>query len=278
MYSSRLSGLGEDRGLRPSGEPVADWALEVKSLSRSFRSPKGEDVTILGDVDFHVTRGSLVSVVGQSGAGKTTLMRCMAGLLPATSGEVRVNGQAIAGPPPNLALILQDYSRSLLPWMKVASNIALPLRGQGVGKRERMRRAEEALEHVGLAGRGAQYPWQMSGGMQQRVSIARALAYEPDILLMDEPFASVDAQTREDLEDLTHTVHREYGMTIVLVTHDIEEAIYLADRVVVLRGSPSRVSKVYPVPLGNFRDQVSTKVMPEFGDLRTHIRNDIRAG
>src|SRR5205085_1230192 len=156
----------------------------------------------VGDVSFAVEDRELVCVVGPSGCGKTTLLKCIGGLLQPTRGEVLVAGKRVAGPPEEMALVFQEYSRSLMPWLSVRGNVALPLRHKRLARRERSALVEDALRSVGLAGFMDHYPWQLSGGMQQRVAIARALAYQPAILLMDEPFASVDAQTRGDLEDL----------------------------------------------------------------------------
>jgi NitT/TauT family transport system ATP-binding protein len=167
--------------------------------------------------------------------------------------------------------VFQDYGRSLFPWFTNGRNISLPLRARKVAKAERERRVQEVLQAVGLGHVEKQYPWQLSGGMQQRVAIARTLSYRPDLLLMDEPFASVDAQTRFDLEDLILRVRREAGITVVLVTHDIDEAIYLADRIVVLSGSPSRVREIVDVPLGADRNQVATRSSQEFLALRGHL-------
>jgi NitT/TauT family transport system ATP-binding protein len=218
-----------------------------------------------------VRPGAFVCIVGPSGAGKTTLMRCMCGLLSPSSGTVVLDGQPINGPPERLALVFQDYSRSLLPWMSVGGNIMLPLRSKGVDKAERWRRATEALAAVGLDGVAALYPWQLSGGMQQRVAIARALAYQPEALLMDEPFASVDAQTRADLEDLILGLRDRLGLTVILITHDIDEAVYLADDLIVLTGAPARVQDIISVPLGRGRDQVLTKSRTDFAELRARV-------
>ena len=173
-----------------------------------------------------------------------------------------------------LALVFQEYSRSLFPWMNVRQNVAFPLRG--VKKAEARAIVEASLASVGLEGAMDRYPWQLSGGMQQRVAIARALAYQPSILLMDEPFASVDAQTRADLEDLVLQVRREYDVTILFVTHDIDESVYLSDRIVVLSGAPTRVQEVLDVPLPQPRDQVATKELPEFAALRAHVWRSIK--
>ncbi|HZA02855.1 MAG TPA: ABC transporter ATP-binding protein [Hyphomicrobiaceae bacterium] len=201
------------------------------------------------DLTFEVSAGEIVSIVGPSGCGKTTLLKALAGLLTPTSGMIRFQSQVVRGVPDGLAMVFQEYSRSLLPWTTVHANIELPLRYQPIDSIERTQRVAESLQAVGLSGFGDRYPWQLSGGMQQRVAIARALAYHPKLLLMDEPFASVDAQTRADLEDLAAAVRDQFDITIVLVTHDIDEAVYLSDRVVVLSGAPSVVLAQIPIDL-----------------------------
>jgi len=246
--------------------------LRVDGLRKSYALPKGESRLVLDEVNLTVEAGSFVCLVGPSGAGKTTLLRCLAGLAEPTAGSVTLSGAPVTEPPEELAVVFQDYSRSLMPWLSVRSNVELPLRSRGVGKKERTARADAMLEAVGLASSThAQYPWQLSGGMQQRVAIARALAYEASVVLMDEPFASVDAQTRADLEDLVLRIRREFGVTLVLVTHDIDEAVYLGDQVVVLSGSPSRVSRTIAVPFGPIRDQITTKSTPEFAAIRAEV-------
>jgi NitT/TauT family transport system ATP-binding protein len=253
----------------------AEAVLSVRSLCKRYGSAEQGRV-VLDRINLDVPRGLFVCIVGPSGAGKTTLLRCMAGLLAPSSGEVLVDGQPITEPPRSVALVFQDYSRSLMPWLSVEGNVTLPLRAQRVPKAERRRRAAEALGAVGLSRTHHQYPWQLSGGMQQRVAIARALAYQPEVLLMDEPFASVDAQTRADLEDLVLGLKREFGVTVVLVTHDIDEAVYLGDQVVVLAGSPTVVREQVSVPLGAERDQLATKSLPEFVALRAQVLRLIR--
>jgi NitT/TauT family transport system ATP-binding protein len=170
-----------------------------------------------------------------------------------------------------MALVFQEYSRSLMPWMSVRNNVLLPLRHKKLSRAERRSLVEDALRAVGLVGFMDRYPWQLSGGMQQRVAIARALAYQPQILLMDEPFASVDAQTRGDLEDLVLQVRDEFGITILFVTHDIDESVYLSDRVVALTHAPTEVKEVIPVALPKPRDQIATKELAEFARLRAHV-------
>ncbi|NUO57453.1 MAG: ABC transporter ATP-binding protein [Hamadaea sp.] len=249
--------------------------LSVRGLRKSYRTRTGSQL-VLDDVALDVAAGEFVCVVGPSGAGKTTLLRCMSGLMPPTAGTVQVEGRIVDRPPAEVAVVFQDYSRSLMPWMSVERNVMLPLRSKGLPKTEQIAKARAALTAVGLDGAGSKYPWQLSGGMQQRVAIARALAYEPEVLLMDEPFASVDAQTRADLEDLVLSVRDDFGMTIVLVTHDIDEAVYLGDRVVVLSGSPTRVREEIEVDLGRGRDQLATKALPAFVEIRTQVLRLIR--
>ena len=182
-----------------------------------------------------------------------------------------LRGKRVTGPPEEMALVFQEYSRSLMPWTSVRSNVLLPLRHKRLSRAERADLVEESLAAVGLVQFMDHYPWQLSGGMQQRVAIARALAYQPSILLMDEPFASVDAQTRGDLEDLVLRVRDEYGITILFVTHDIDESVYLADRVVVLTHAPTEVKEVVAVDLPRPRDQIETKELAEFAQLRGHV-------
>ena len=249
--------------------------LEVRSLAKSYTS-RDQTTEAIGDVSFSVAPGEFLCVVGPSGCGKTTLLKCLAGLLTPTGGDVLLKGEPVRRPPPQMGFVFQDYSNSMLPWLKVDSNVTFPLRHKGVDAHRRAELAAETLRVVGLSEFAHHYPWQLSGGMQQRVAIARALAYEPEILLMDEPFASVDAQTRGDLEDLLLDVWAEYGVTTVFVTHDIDESVYLSDRVIVLGRRPATVETVLPVGLPRPRDQITTKQLPEFTELRTEVVRTIR--
>ncbi|SEG07740.1 NitT/TauT family transport system ATP-binding protein [Thermomonospora echinospora] len=246
--------------------------LEIKDLTHTY----ADGHVAVRDVNLTVANGELVSIVGPSGCGKSTLLRCIAGLIRPAEGQVILDGRPADGVPEGLAVVFQDYSRSLLPWLSVRDNVALPLKRRGMSKAQRREAATEALESVGLAAAGGKYPWQLSGGMQQRVSIARALAYRPSLLLMDEPFGSVDAQTREDLEDLTLQVRGGNDMTILLVTHDIDESVYVGDRVVVLGASPGHVRADLPVDLPGPRDQISTRELPEFVRLRAEVGRLVR--
>jgi NitT/TauT family transport system ATP-binding protein len=246
--------------------------LEIKNLTHVY----GDGYKALDDVNLRVEGGELVSIVGPSGCGKSTLMRCIAGLQRPTGGDVVLDGTRLEQVPGNLAVVFQDYSRSLFPWLTVRDNVGLPLRRHGKNRQERRTAALEALQSVGLADAAQKYPWQLSGGMQQRVAIARALAYRPTLLLMDEPFGSVDAQTREDLEDLLLHVRGNDGMTILLVTHDIDESVYVGDRVVVLTKSPGHVCADLPVDLPAERDQVATRELPGFVHLRAEVGRLIR--
>lgn len=249
--------------------------VELRGLQKSYGTGQSA-VQVLGGVNFDVRRGEFICVVGPSGSGKTTLLKCIAGLLNPTAGMTLFEGDEVTEPPSKLAVVFQDYSRSLLPWMTVRQNIELPLKNK-IPKAARSARIEEALESVGLAGKGGLYPWQMSGGMQQRAAIARGLAYQPDVLLMDEPFAAVDAQTRIDLEDLVLEVRAKYNTTVLFVTHDIDEAVYLADRVIILSGAPTTVSHNIPIDLARPRHQVDTKKEPLFAELRGFVFEQIQA-
>src|SRR6478672_6320293 len=263
--------------MQPSAAPAAPEAmLSVRGLKKVYQTDGG-DIEAVRNLTFDLRAGELACLVGPSGSGKTTLLKCISGLMAPTEGEVLLDGKRVSGPPKKMAVVFQEYGRSLFPWMRVRENVELPLKNQGVPKAERDRLVDEALEAVGLAHVPRSYPWQLSGGMQQRVAIARAIAYQPEVLLMDEPFAAVDAQTRADLEDLVRRLWRQRGITVLFVTHDIDEAVYLGERVIVLSASPTVVQEQLKVDLPDDRDQLHTRVAPRFAELRTHVYEQIQA-
>ena len=249
--------------------------LSVRGVQKIYSTPTG-GVEAVRNLTFDLRKGEFACLVGPSGSGKTTLLKCISGLLAPTSGEVVLDGKVVDGPPRNMALVFQEYGRSLYPWMRVADNVEMPLKVARVPKDERKRRVEEALEAVGLAHVPTSYPWQLSGGMQQRVAIARAIAYRPEVLLMDEPFAAVDAQTRADLEDLVRSVWAKLGLTILFVTHDIDESVYLGERVIVLSSSPTVILEDLKVDLPEHRDQLETRSDARFVELRHHVYEQIQ--
>ena len=254
---------------------MPETLLKVENLKKVYESSSGS-VEAIGDISFEMRRGELVCIVGPSGCGKTTLLKCIAGLLTPTSGLIELDGQQVTGPPPNMALVFQEYGRSLYPWLTVRGNVELPLKHKKLAKQERAQLVDDALLAVGLDHAGDSYPWQLSGGMQQRVAIARAVAYQPEVLIMDEPFAAVDAQTRADLEDLVRQLHRDRGMSLLFVTHDIDESVYLGERVIVLSKSPTWVQEDLPIDLAPERDQITTRALPRFTELRTHVYEQIQ--
>jgi NitT/TauT family transport system ATP-binding protein len=254
----------------------ADGAvLRVERLGKHYSSAGPPALT---DVTFDVAEGELLALVGPSGCGKTTLLRIMCGLLPPSEGTVLLDGLPVVRPPGKVALVFQDYSRSLFPWLSVLRNVTFPLAQDGLSKAERIARAEGALREVGLDAVGRKYPWQLSGGMQQRVAIARALVSRPEVVFLDEPFASVDALARADLQDVLLAVHaREENrrVTIVHVTHDVDEAVYLADRVLVLTPSPGTIAASIQVELPRPRTQTETRSSARFLELRNEVHDVI---
>ncbi|MFF0990208.1 ABC transporter ATP-binding protein [Kocuria nitroreducens] len=252
-----------------------DVLLSVRGLQKIYQSDHG-DVEAVRNLTFDLGRGELACLVGPSGSGKTTLLKCISGLMAPTSGEVLLGGEQVTGPPKDMAVVFQEYGRSLFPWMTVRENVELPLKNAKLARDERNRLVEEAIAAVDLRGADKKYPWQLSGGMQQRVAIARAVAYQPKILLMDEPFAAVDAQTRADLEDLIRDVWHRMGVTVLFVTHDIDESVYLGERVIILSSSPTVVQEDLPIDLPDDRDQLTTRGLPRFTELRGHVYEEIQ--
>jgi NitT/TauT family transport system ATP-binding protein len=239
-----------------------------------FESAEGRR-RILDGIDLVVHDAEFVSIMGRSGTGKTTLLRVLAGLLrPTPESQVVFNGQPVQDPPLGAVFVFQNYAASLLPWRTVLRNVTLGLEGK-VPKEEMLRRANDALAMVGLGDRGQDYPWQLSGGMQQRVQLARALAMNPSSLLMDEPFGALDAMTKSSLQDELQKAYERTKATVLFVTHDIDEAVYLSDRVLVLTGSPATIGKEFAVDLPRPRHQLETKEMPEFLRLRRGVYDAI---
>ena len=259
-----------------SVRPPADAAvLRVAGLGKQYSS---DGQPALTDVTFCVAVGELLAIVGPSGCGKTTLLRIMCGLLRSSEGTVLLDGRPVVRPSTEVALVFQDYSRSLFPWLNVLRNVTFPLGHDGLSRAERAARAEEVLGAVGLDGVASKYPWQLSGGMQQRVAIARALVSRPEVVFLDEPFASVDALARAELQDVLLAVHahaESRRVTIVHVTHDIDEAVYLADRVLVLTPSPGTVGASIEVGLPRPRTQTATRSLPRFIAVRNEIHDVI---
>lgn len=216
--------------------------LQVQGLTMSYGVGDSEN-KILNDLNLEVNDGEFVSIVGPSGVGKTTLLRCLSGLIQPRSGTVSVGGEVINGPHRDLAVVFQDYSRSLMPWMTTLENVAFPLQGRGVGKKERNETAEKNLAAVGLAGQGHKYPWEMSGGMQQRVAIARALVTQPAILFADEPTGNLDSETSAEVLDHLRRSVRELGQTVVMVTHEASAAAYADEIVTVMDGHIEGVTR-----------------------------------
>ena len=230
---------------------------------------------ILSPISLEVARGEFVCIIGPSGCGKTTMLRAAAGFVRPSGGSVQKRGQAITGPSREVAFVFQDYGRALLPWRTVEGNIALALEAARTPAVERPARISVVLETVGLSAHAHKFPAQLSGGMQQRVQIARCLAQEPELMMMDEPFGALDAMTRESLQDELSRLVREKGLTVLFVTHDLEEAIYLGDRVVALRSNPTperpSLARVIDVPIAHPRNQLATKEHPDFLRLRREL-------
>ena len=231
--------------------------VSVRGVGKSFGATRA-----IEELSFDVPRGRFVSLLGPSGCGKSTILRMLAGLAAPTRGDVRFKGDPVRDPPPGMVYVFQQYTKSLFPWLTVLGNVEFGAgsphaarRGKPAGREQCM----ETLRLVGLEGVAHNYPWQLSGGMQQRVAIARALMARPEVLLMDEPFSALDALTRESLQDLLLKLWSELGLTVVFVTHDIAEAIYLSDEVVVLSHAPSRILTRVDIGIERPRDQLATR-------------------
>jgi NitT/TauT family transport system ATP-binding protein len=235
-------------------------------------------LTILQDISLTVREHEFVCIVGASGCGKTTLLRMLGGLLQPTGGQVSFRGQPVTGPDRALAIVFQDYAKALLPWRTVAGNVELALESRRTPRKERPEIIQSLLAQVGLADRADAFPLQLSGGMQQRLQIARCLAQAPQVLLMDEPFGALDAMTRQTLQDEVARLSADSGTTVVFVTHDLEEAIYLGDRVIAMESRPGRIGEVVDVDLPRPRNQLTTREDPRFLALRHRLFNLLPTG
>jgi len=244
--------------------------LVISDLSRTFSSEKAETIEALSHISLSVNNEEFICILGPSGCGKTTLLRIVAGLESASSGSVSVDGVPVTRPSPRMAMIFQEYS--LYPWRTVEENVMLGLELRGMNKPDRMTAAEKFLDLVGLKGFEKRYPHELSGGMRQRVAVARALAIEPSILLMDEPFGALDAQTRNRMQHELLRIWEKTKKTILFVTHSVDEAVFLADRIVVLTQRPGRIKEIVTIPGARPRERTSE----EFGQVRRHLLDMIR--
>jgi NitT/TauT family transport system ATP-binding protein len=245
--------------------------LSIRNVSKTFALAKGEPVLALQQISLDIKEGEFLAVLGPSGCGKSTLLQIIAGLVPASSGQVLLSNKPVTAPPRDMVYLFQQYNKSLFVWRTVANNVAFPLENRGMKAAEIRERCAEYLRIVGLAGFEKHYPWQLSGGMQQRVAIARALAAQPSVLLMDEPFSAVDALTRLELQSLVLDIWSKQRLTVVLVTHDVDEAVFLADRVAMLTRRPSTIAFVSETELPRPRDAMATREDPRFLALRHRL-------
>jgi NitT/TauT family transport system ATP-binding protein len=250
-------------------------------VGHAFGGRQGSALVALERIDLQVADGEFLAVLGPSGCGKSTFLQILAGLIGPTSGEVVLSGRRLQGPPPDVIYLFQQYNKSLFPWRTVAGNVAFALRrnkARRLARADRRARCRHYLQMVGLSDFEDHYPWQLSGGMQQRVAIARALAAEPAVLLMDEPFSAVDALTRMELQALILDIWGKTRLTVVLVTHDVDEAVFLSQRIAVLSHRPAIVSKVVETGLPHPRDMVKTREHPRFLELRHDLLQALLRG
>jgi NitT/TauT family transport system ATP-binding protein len=277
MSDNRQAGALAATGTAKAGEPLdsRDAVLEFSGISKTFPGTE-RDVVALETVDLTVRRGEFVSLVGPSGCGKTTLLRITIGLETADEGIVSLEGKAITGASQDMAYVFQDIN--LLPWRSVVSNVELGLEARHVPKAERHERAMEVLEMVGLAHVASAPPYTLSGGMQQRVGVARALAVRPKVLLMDEPFGQLDNFTREALQVEIAGLWEQLGMTIVFVTHDVDEAIFLSDRIALFQPDPGRLTEIVDIDLPRPRTGYDVRGHRNAIELRSHIVSHLGVG
>lgn len=248
--------------------------IQIRQVSKVFQKRDGETFEAIRRMDFPIEDGEFVSILGPSGCGKTTLLKIIEGLIKPSEGEVLIDGRPVRGPGPDRAMVFQNFV--LLPWADVLGNIAFGQELRGTGKKEARESAGVQLERMGLKGFEHHYPHELSGGMQQRVGLARALAVNPDILLMDEPFGSLDAQTRQLMQEDLLRIWQQEQKTVVFVTHSMDEAAYLSDRVVIMDTRPGRVKEIVDIPLPRPRDD-SVRRTAEFAELTAHMWEQLRA-
>jgi NitT/TauT family transport system ATP-binding protein len=246
--------------------------LEIHDLSFKFST----QLIIFKDISFSIQSGEFLSIIGQSGSGKTTLLKCISGILNPFQGKIIIREKSNVEKTGRVTLVFQDYSRSLFPWLTVHANVLFAIDKKKLPSKKKKEIASEMLKSVGLKPYENFYPWQLSGGMQQRVALARALAYSPDILLLDEPFASVDSLTRIDLENLLLSLWDQYRFSVIFVTHDVDEAIFLSDRILILEGTPAKIKEEIQIPITRPRDAIHVKESVEFAKIRTLIYNIMR--
>ncbi len=261
MGSEQSPSVGSE--MTPRGAPIEPPRLTISGAGKRFGP-----LQVFRDINLSVGQREIVVLVGPSGCGKTTFLRCLDGLIPMSEGEILVDGMRVTGPPPKVAMVFQQFG--LFPWKTVYSNVAYGLSLAGASKVEIRSRVPYFVNLVGLSGFEDAYPHQLSGGMQQRCGLARAIAVEPNVLLMDEPFGAVDAQTREILQFELLRIWRVRPTSLVFVTHSIEEAVLMGDRVVVLKGRPSTVAEIVEVSLPRPRSR-ETLASPRFAELREHV-------
>ena len=257
----------------PLKPPARAGAIEVKNVGQVFKT-RSQDVVALDDVSLEVKPGRFVVLVGPSGCGKSTLLDLLGGLTTPTSGRIQLDGRPITGPGRDRGIVFQQYA--LFPWRTAAQNVEFGLDIAGLKARQRHEIAEHFLDLVGLSGFADRYPHELSGGMKQRVAIARSLAYDPEVLLMDEPFAALDAQTRETLQGELLRIWRATGKTIVFITHGIDEAVVLGQRVAVMTSRPGRIKQVIDIPEVLRSEAEDVRALPEFGEVRHEVWSLLR--
>lgn len=264
-----LSSSVVGNGSPPS--PLGHTKLSTHGISKTFQF-QAKSLNVLENVDIHLDANEFVCLVGSSGCGKSTLLKIIAGLMAPSAGKVCVEGEAVEGPGSDRGMVFQSYS--LFPWLTVAKNIEFGLKLQKLPKKERQERIAYYLEVVGLTRFANAFPKQLSGGMKQRAAIARALANEPEVMLMDEPFGALDAQTKEQLQQFMQEIWERTHMTILMVTHDVEEAIFLSHRVYIMDSHPGRIREDLRIPLAEHRE-LAIKNTPEFFQLKRHITDQL---